>query len=454
MSEDFTFGNVRLLTQAVANYLKKNKLSRKGIMIGHDTRFFSPEFAKEAAKVITSNDIDVYMADKATPTPAISFSVLNKKLAGAIIISASHNAAEYNGFKFSSEDGGPSSKEVTEMIENEVAEISEKDIRLDDKKFLKRVKRFNPAPAYLKNLKKVLDVKILKKSKLKIAVDCMNGIVSGYLDKILKDLNFKVELINEIRDPLFNGRDPDPSPENLKDLIRVVKKGKFDLGLAVDGDADRFGIIDRGGEFIIPNKIISLLFYHLINTRTFLPQVARSASTTHLVDKIAKDYGLEVVETPVGFKYISQVLKTGKCLFGAEESGGLSVAGHIPEKDGILANLLVIEAMASTKKPIKMMLEDIYKIYGKFYNERIYLRVTETSKRRFMERLSSRPPKKIAQKKVTEINRKDGYKFILEDDSWVMFRLSGTEPLIRCYIESRTKEDLSKIKKEVMKIIG
>jgi alpha-D-glucose phosphate-specific phosphoglucomutase len=450
IAEDFTFDNVRLLSQAVANYLKKTKGSKAKIVIAHDVRFLSEEFSYAAAAVIASNDIDVYLPKRSTPTPVASFTIIEKKLQGGIIISASHNGPEYNGFKFSSEHGGPSPKEITSGIEKELSRISGKDIKFDEQKINRRITSFNPAPSYLKHLERILDTELLKKHKFKIAVDCMNGIATGYLDKMLEKLNYRLKVINKEDDPLFGGRDPDPLPGNLKELIKIVKEGNFDLGLSVDGDSDRFGIIDRGGDFIYPNQVISLIFYYLVKARKRFPKVARSVSTTHLVDEIAKDHKIEVVETPIGFKYISELLATGEYIMGAEESGGLSIGGHLPEKDGILVDLLVVEALAYFKKPAKEILKEIYKKYGRFYNKRINLEVEKDGQKKFMDKISKNPPTEIAGARVEQIDKVDGYKFILDNGDWLMFRASGTEPVIRCYLESRTSSGFKKLEKEAI----
>jgi alpha-D-glucose phosphate-specific phosphoglucomutase len=453
ISEEFTFANVRLLSQAVANYLKKSHLAKKGIIIGHDSRFLSPEFAKETARVVASNNIKVYFPQRSTPTPVVSYAILNKKLGGAIIISASHNPAVYNGFKFSAETGGPSSKKVTKIIEKEVAKLKAKDVKINDLLIAKNIKKCDPAPAYFKKLKSVLNITNLKKHKVKVAVDCMNGIATDYLDGFLKDLGYKIEVINDKLDPSYGGRNPDPSPENLIELTNLVKKKKYAIGLSVDGDSDRFGVIDKTGEFIIPNKIIALIFYYLVQTRKKLDNVTRSISTTHLIDEIAKDFDYKVIETPIGFKWVAEQLLTGKCLLGAEESGGLSIAGHIPEKDGLLANFLVVEALAYFKKPLKKVLEEIYRKYGYFYNERIDLKMTWGGQAKFMEKISKKPPKSIAGIKVQEVKTLDGFKFILENDDWLMFRPSGTEPMVRCYIESRSKKGFNALKSQAKKMI-
>ncbi len=454
ISEDFTFDNVRLLSQALANYLKKTKKTKNGIIVAHDVRFLSEDFAKAAANVIASNDISVYFPDRPTPTPVVSFSIKDKKLQGGIIISASHNPPEYNGFKFSSEYGGPSPKEVTKQIEQEVSKLSLKSIKIDEKKAEEKIRSFNPVSAYLRQLEKVLNVKMMKRHKIKIALDCMTGIVTGYLDRFLQQLGYKLEVINQEEDCLFAGRAPDPRPDNLKELITKVRTGGFNLGLSVDGDADRFGVVDGDGDFVYPNQVISLVFYYLVNARKKRPKVARSISTTHLVDEIAKDYGLEVVETPVGFKYIGELLDTGEYIMGGEESGGLSIGGHLPEKDGMLADLLVVEALAYFRKPLKDILKEIYKKYGKFYNKRINFEIEKSQQKKFMDKLSKNPPKEIAQRKVVEINKWDGYKFVLDNGDWLMFRASGTEAAIRCYLESRTKIGFKKIEDEAMKMMN
>lgn len=453
ISEDFTFDNVRLLSQAIANYLKKNNKT-KGIIAGYDVRFLSEDFAKEAGKVIASNGIDVFYPKSATPTPVVSFNVLNKDLSGAIIISASHNPPEYNGYKFSTESGAPSTKEITSEIEKELSKISESDVKLDEEKAAKRIKEFDASTCYFKHLNKILDTESMKKHKMKVAVDCMNGIVTGYLDRFLEDLGYDLKVLNKERDPTFGGRSPDPLPENLEELISIVKDENFDLGLSVDGDADRFGVVDREGEFIFPNQLISLVFYYLANTRKGYSKVARSVSTTHLIDKIAADYGLEVEETPIGFKYIGRLLATGEYIMGAEESGGLSIGGHTPEKDGILSDLLIVELLSYYKKPLKEIFNDIYEKYGTFYNKRINIKVDRSKQKKIMKELIKSPPERIADSKIVTVNTLDGYKYIMDNGDWLMFRASGTEPVIRCYFESSNEEKFKIIEKEATEMIN
>nr|HPN66254.1 phosphoglucomutase/phosphomannomutase family protein [Candidatus Omnitrophota bacterium] len=336
IADKFTFANVRKASLGIAGYVKAHHSSKKTpplVVIGHDTRFNSREFATAAAKILAANGVKVLLTDRDTPTPVISYQVINKKADGAINITASHNPPEYNGLKFSPYHGGPASPEVTAEIEKRAAAIK-KDIpepAVSDLKY--PIEVFDPRPEYFARIRNLVDLETIRKAKPKVVVDVMHGTGRGYLDRILKECGCDVEVLNDNLDVLFGGHPPEPAKDNIGKMLSEVKKRKARLGLGVDGDADRFGIVDESGRFYTPDEVIALLFKHLIETRPRLPKVARTHSTTTLIDRIAAKYGIEVVETPIGFKYIGEVLQTGKCIIGGEESGGLSIANHVPEKD-------------------------------------------------------------------------------------------------------------------------
>ncbi|KPK39829.1 MAG: hypothetical protein AMJ78_07825 [Omnitrophica WOR_2 bacterium SM23_29] len=448
IADEFTFPNVRKASRAIADYVKSNSTRRNSppkIIIGYDTRFNSKEFALSAANILASNGIKVFLTNRDTPTPVISFQIIDKMADGGINITASHNPPEYNGLKFSPSHGGPAAPAVTKAIEKHVAKIKGEVEEMPLSCFKYPIEEFNPKARYIERIKKLICLTAIRRAKLKVIVDLMHGTGRGYLDEILKDAGCKIEVLNKNLDPLFGGHPPEPAKENLDKLIAEVKKRRANLGLALDGDADRFGIADEKGRFYTPNEVISLLFKHLVDTRERLGQVARTHSTTTLIDRIAHRYGIEVIETPIGFKYIGEVLSKKDCIIGGEESGGLSIANHLPEKDGILACLLVVEMVAMQRKKLSRILKDLYREFGKSYPGKLNFTLTEDEKSRLLNMLDKHPPKKIAGLKISESNRVDGYKFILEDSSWVLIRPSGTEPLVRCHFEGTSHNKAKKL---------
>lgn len=456
IADKFTFPNVRVISQAIADYVKSNSIRKSfppQIIIGYDTRFNSKEFASCAANILASNGIKVLLANRDTPTPVISFQVIDKKSDGAINITASHNPPEYNGLKFSPSHGGPAAPAITKDIEKRIANIKGEVEEQPSSKFKYAIEEFDPQPSYLARIKKLVDLDVIRRAKLKVVVDVMHGTGRGYLDEILKEADCKVEVLNENLDPMFGGHPPEPAKENLEKLISEIKRRKADLGLALDGDADRFGIVDEKGRFYTPNEVISLLFKYLLDTRPRLKQVARTHSTTTLIDRIAKQYDVEVIETPIGFKYIGEILLKGNCIIGGEESGGLSIANHIPEKDGILACLLVAEMVAMQKKRLSRILSDLYRQFGRSYPGKLNFTLTDDEKSRLLNMLDKNPPKEILSLKVSELNKVDGYKFILEDSSWILIRPSGTEPLVRCHFEATSQDKAKRLANFSRKLI-
>jgi len=454
IADDFTFENVKLVTIAIANYLLKNKLNKRGIVIGYDNRFLSEEFSKQAGYILSNRGFNVYLIKETAPTPAVAFLVRELNLNGAIMITASHNPPEYNGIKFIPYYGGPAEDKITDAIENNLDILLEhKENEIIDfkaaeiEKFKKNFKYISDLDSYKKKILEAIDKDLIKKSKPKVAADTMYGAGSKVLPELLKDnLEIDAKIFNNHRDPLFGGMLPDPSEKNLKILKSKVLENNFDLGVALDGDADRFGVIDGKGVFINPNNVISLILYYLIKKRKFKPDdiVVRTVATTHLIDEICKKNNIKLLETPVGFKYISREMLNNNVIIGGEESGGLSIKGHIPEKDGILADLLLIEIQSFIKKNYSgMYLSDyLYKIYeefGTFYNIRLDIKIPAGKKDDVLKFFFNQKNKTVCGKKVKEIIDKDGVKLLLENKSWILVRPSGTEPLIRCYIESINK---------------
>ncbi|MDD4802555.1 MAG: phosphoglucomutase/phosphomannomutase family protein [Syntrophomonas sp.] len=454
IAEDFTFTNVRLLTQGIANYLKNNNLTKKGIVVGYDNRFQSEQFADECAQVLVGNGIRVSMLRKSVPTPLVAHAIRVTQAGGAVMITASHNPPEYNGIKFIPEYAGPALPEVTSAIEEEVKRIQEcgkvYQLNLQEAETLDLIKEIDLDKDYISQIYKAVNPEYFQQRKLKVVVNPMFGSGVGYLDQILTGLGCEVRTINNYRDPLFGGAIPEPTEALLSDMKRTVLSYEADLGLALDGDADRFGIIDGDGEFIAPNQFAIILFDYLLSTRTFRGPVCRSLTTTHNLDRIAKQNGLGIIETSVGFKYISESLREKGCILGVEESGGLSIFGHVPEKDGILACVLAAEILACTGKRFKELNREIVAKYGLMHGERLDIKVNCREKERILADLRAYEPKMLAGIKADRYNENNGKQIIMEDGSWLLVRPSGTESLVRVYVEAESEKQQKDMLSEVI----
>ena len=459
MAEDFTFENVEKVVQAVALYVKTLPKCKNGVVIGYDNRFLSEKFAARCAEVLAGNDINVLFYEKAVPTPVTAFATVVLKAAGALMLTASHNPPEYNGIKFIPEYGGPALPDVTDKIEAYLSEVDagrEKIYKhsLKHAKELGLYEEINIDETYITHLLNNIASQEFKNVNLKVVIDPMYGAGIGYLEDIFTRLNMPFSVLENWRDPLFGGKMPEPSAAVLTELREVVLAENADLGLALDGDADRFGIIDSDGSFITPNEVLYLLYHHLLTYRKMHGPVARSVATTHLLDKIAERHNLKAEETPVGFKYIGQCLLKGTCILGGEESGGLSVSWHIPEKDGILAALLVSEIRAVNNKPLRTILAEQNAIYGAMVSTRLDVHVDPEQKIKIISKLENFVPESIAGKRVVQVNKIDGVKISLEDGSWLLIRASGTEPLFRLYVEAADEASLNSIQLDAKQILS
>jgi phosphoglucomutase len=446
IADEFTFARVRAVTQAIADHLVAHGLKDKGVVVGYDTRFLSERFAQEAARVLAACGIRASLSNRDVPTPVVAFEIIRRKAAGGINFTASHNPPEYNGLKFSPSWGGPALPETTKDIETRANALLEKNsiptITLAEAKEKGLLEEADLRKVYLDDIRKKIDIEVIKKAKLKVAVDLLYGTGRDYLDTALRDAGCAVTVIHGNRDALFGGHSPEPSEENLAELSGIMKKGRFDIGLAVDGDADRFGILDTDGTYINPNQVLALVLDYLCRTRGWKGGAARSIATSHLIDAVAKKHGIEVYETGVGFKYIGDLLVQGKIIFGGEESAGMTIKDHVPEKDGVLACMLVAEMVAKERKSIKDLLKRLYKEVGVILNQRINIHLTEANRKAVDDRLSQPLTEldglRVKGKKTTA----DGTKYMVEDDSWVLMRASGTEPVVRLYVESSSEEKI------------
>lgn len=448
IADGFTFSNVRLVSLAIGRYLSGKGLDKKGVFIGYDNRFLSEKFAEVSGKALAGQGHKVLISRSPVPTPVTAFVVRDMGLDGALMITASHNPPIYNGIKFIPDYGGPASDRITRAIEKNLFESG----RVDEGKRGKSLNGSTPGDIiyiddfsnYKQALLKLLDKDLITSSKLKVAVDTMYGAGSIILPDIIKNhLGIDANVFNDYRDPLFGGRLPDPSIENLQRLKKEVLGDKSDIGIALDGDADRLGIIDGKGVFLNPNNLISILLHYLIRTGRFEmgDRVVRTIATTHLIDSICEGNNIEVVEKPVGFKYIGEEMLKGDVIIGGEESGGLSIKGHIPEKDGLLAGLMLMEVQSFLKSKkndyyLSDYMDEIYEEFGAFKNTRLDIHIPMEKKDKVIDYFLTLDRMSINGKKVVDTSTLDGTRLMLDDGSWILIRPSGTEPLIRCYIES------------------
>jgi alpha-D-glucose phosphate-specific phosphoglucomutase len=440
IADEFTFAGVRTVTEAICTHFGGTE---NGTMIvGHDTRFLGEQFAAECAEIVSANGFRSLLCPDPIPTPTLSHAIRTQNAVCGINFTASHNPPEYNGMKLSTSDGAPALPEVTHRVEVIVNESITSGSRSENRTQQRGARETHvPRPAYLDDLQQKVNFDVIERAGGRYAYDPLWGTGRGYLDQALRGRGLEVETIHDWRDVLFGGRSPEPEASHLDDLREVVFSKSCVLGLATDGDGDRFGVLDSNGSFITPNQLIALLFDYLAESRNWSGGVARSVATSHLVDRVAKSRGLPVYETPVGFKYIGELINEDKIILGGEESAGLSIKGHYPEKDGILACLLAAEAVAARGTSLTEQLAELYARTGKLESGRIGVRLTPQLMQTLGERLS-RDPSDIGGRPVVRTNRIDGVKFIFADGSWLLMRPSGTEPLVRIYAESESAKDL------------
>lgn len=462
IARDFTFENVRVATQGIADYLVAELASegsairgRKPVLIlGHDTRFLGREFSLAAAEVLAANGLSPVLCERDAPTPVIAHTIRARKAIGGLNMTASHNPAEYQGLKFSVHNGAAAPPEVTKVIESHIRARQEQKW-----KFPAAVvgtytcKTLDPRPAYLTQIRKLIDFDAIKKARLKVAVELMYGTGRGYLDSLLEeDGGAKIIRFDAEPNPLFGGHHPEPNAEGMAAVRETILAGKANLGLGLDGDADRFGIVDKDGTWLTPNQILALALYHLKKNRGWTGGVVRTVPTSHQVDAVAELLGVELHETPVGFKYIGALMEAGPIIVGGEESGGLSVKGHVPEKDGILACLLMAELVAVERKPLRAILAALEKQTGEFHTTRINVAIPPDKKEALLANLA-KGLESVGGIHVEKFVTTDGYKFLLPNREWVAFRASGTEPLIRCYIEAKSAAQMKRLEKACRKIL-
>jgi phosphoglucomutase len=447
MAEEFTFANVRRAVTGIARYVSSQKQQGSRVIVGRDPRFLGETFCSMAADILAAHGITPVMVAEPAPTPAFAYAVAHSKADGVINFTASHNPPEYNGIKFSTPDGCPALPEVTQKIE---AEIQAGDAATENShgngagKNGTGSESLDVKSPYLKRLAQIVDLEVIRQASLQVCFDPMWGAARGYSDGLLREAGVKVATVHDYRDVLFGGHAPEPDDHLLEDLRQKMRETGANLGIATDGDADRFGIVDADGTFLQPNYVIALLFDYLVESRGWKNGVAKSVATTNLINAIAKARGVELYETPVGFKYIGELIMQDKIAIGGEESAGLSIRHHVPEKDGLLAGLLCCEMVARRGKSLGEQLKALCNQVGSYYPMRENFRLTPEVKAKFTEKLKS-DPREFCGHPVSEVVRTDGLKLIFEDGSWVCYRLSGTEPVVRVYSEARSERGLEKL---------
>ena len=452
VADEFTVANIRLAVAGVAAFVNSQPEPHR-VLVGRDPRFLGESFVDIAANVLAGAGVKPIVIPEAAPTPAIAYAVCTLKTSGAINFTASHNPPQYNGIKFSTHDGAPALPEVTKRIEAAIARLqgSGEAIPAADPP-QGGFETADVKPAFQKRLAELVDLKAIAKSGIKVVCDPLWGAGRGYGSGLLREAGVAVETVHDSRDVLFGGHAPEPSGELLGDARAKMREMGAHLGIATDGDADRYGILDRDGAFIQPNYILALLFDYLVETRGWRNGVAKSVATTNLINALAEYHKVPLYETPVGFKYIGELINGDKIAIGGEESAGLTVRGHVPEKDGVLAGLLVAEMVAARGKSLGRQLKELFAKVGSYYPVRENFRLTPAIKAAFTEKMKA-DPTELDGRGVSAVVRTDGLKLILEDGSWVCYRLSGTEPVVRAYTEARNERDMEALKTAAEKFV-
>lgn len=443
IAEEFTIANVRRAVHGIARYVASQKPLGARVIVGRDPRFLGETLCSIAGEILAAYEITPLIIAEAAPTPAMAYAVVREHADGAINFTASHNPPEYNGIKFSTPDGAPALPEVTKAIEAEIAAF-DKSGETPQKKSTSGAQALDPREMYLARLKEIIDLDVIRKAGLRVVFDPFWGAARSYADALLHDSGVEVATVHDYRDVLFGGYAPEPDDHLLNAAKAKMREMRAHIGIATDGDADRFGIVDEDGTFFQPNYIIALLFDYLVESRGWKNGVGKSVATTNLINALASYHDIELHETPVGFKYIGELIKADKIVIGGEESAGLSIRHHVPEKDGILAGLLCCEMVGRRGQPLTRQLHDLFAKVGSFYPKRENFRLTAEVKEKFTEKLRLNPHDFFG-RKVKEIVRTDGLKLVCGDGSWVCYRLSGTEPVVRVYSEASSQQELEKL---------
>ena len=439
IGEDYTFDNVRACAASVAMYLKKHGLADLGLVVGYDARYASEDFADAVAEVVAAQGIKVALTSVLCPTPVVSYSIINRKAGGGVVITASHNPWRWNGFKYKPDYGGSASPEIVAQLEEPLPDLVGRDIphmEIGAAKAAGMVEMFDPRPPYLAQLARLIDLESLKSAGLNVAYDAMYGTGAGYFGALLDGGKTNVTELHGFRNPVFPGMHaPEPIARNLGEMEALMAKGGFDVGIATDGDADRVGIADENGNFINQLQVFALLTYYLLETRGERGAIIKSITTTAMVQRLGEIYNVPVHETQVGFKFLGPKMMETNALIGGEESGGYGFRGHVPERDGILAGLYMLDFIARTGKKPSELLAELYAKVGPHYYDRLDIALKEEDRAKIWKRAEDARPDAVAGIKVTARDTTDGFRFSLGDKGWLLFRFSGTEPLVRIYAE-------------------
>ena len=445
IAEDFTFENVRLCAQGAVDLLKSQGRSDRGLVVGYDTRFASDRFAAAVAEVAAANGVRALLCDRPSPTPAVSFAVVARGAGGGVVITASHNAAEWNGFKFKPDYGGSASTEVVADLERHIAEAAAWGapdvVPLAEAVESSAVELFDPEPDYVTRVAGLVDVEAIRQSGLTVVADAMHGAGAGYLPRLVLGGSAHVTEIRGERNPAFPGMaQPEPIEHNLAPLISAVRDTGADVGLATDGDGDRLGVVDARGRFVTTLQAFALLCLHQLEVLGNRGPLVRSITTTGMVDRLGTLYGVPVFDTPVGFKHLGPVMMREDALVAGEESGGFAFRGHLPERDGILSGLMLLEMMVKTGKSVSELLDDLYERVGPHHYDRIDLPFDPANRAEVERRIGANPPAALGGRSVEAVDTRDGVRFVVEGGGWALIRFSGTEPLLRIYAEAESPE--------------
>jgi phosphomannomutase len=451
IADDFTFANVRRVAAAVAQYVGEESAPDRGLIVGYDMRFLSAEFARAVADVLSSAGIPVWLANAGTPTPAVSYAVVTKKAAGAAMITASHNPSRWNGIKFKAPYGGSADPAIIHRIEAHLQRLDSASTRPRKVKAAE-VEVVDLTTPYLERLKQLVSLDQIRASGQRFVIDPMYGSGRGCIARLFIEARIPFREIHSEHNPLFPGLNPEPIEPHVEGLRRAVTEAKFDGGFATDGDADRIGAMDRTGEFIDSHKIFCILLKHLVEDLGLRGQVVKTFSTTQMVDKMARKYQLPLHVTPIGFKYICELMRTRDVLIGGEESGGIGIRGHLPERDGILNSLLLAEVMAQKKKTLGELVEDLSQEFGPHFYGRVDLDVDLAQAQKLVKQVAQGKFKAVAGLKVTSVEDLDGAKMLFGDSAWLLVRASGTENLLRLYSEAPTREQVKSLLGEMTRV--
>jgi phosphomannomutase len=451
IADDFTFANVRRVAAAIAQYVRKESDPSAGLVVGYDMRFLSAGFAQAAAEVIAAAGIPVWLANAGTPTPAVSYAVVARKAAGAVMITASHNPYRWNGIKFKAPYGGSAEPAIIHRIETHLHRLDRARTRPGKRK-PGTVDLVDLTTPYLERIKQLVNLDQIRASGQKFVIDPMYGAGSGCIARLFNEAGIPFTEIHSEHNPMFPGLNPEPIEPHVEGLRRAVMEGNYDAGFATDGDADRIGAIDRTGEFIDSHKIFSILLKHLVEDLGLRGEVVKTFSTTQMIDKLARKHNLPLHLTPIGFKYVCELMLTRDILIGGEESGGIGIKGHLPERDGILNSLLLAEVMAQKGKTLGELVEELSLEFGPHFYGRVDLEVELSRAQQLVKQVALRKFRKVAGLKVTAVQDLDGAKMLFGDSAWLLVRASGTENLLRLYSEAPSREQVKILLAEMTRI--